>query len=416
MSQRKSADAWAALGTAPWRFLLSPWPWRSFAYIFSSAVLGFMLMPLVVATLLLAPLWGILLGWVERWRVRLLGFPRIAPGHVPLGWDRRSEWLGVRLREPVTWRETAYLLVSMVFGTISFFILTIGVTVVTIPFVTVLQLGDEPLRINFFADVWVITQASDALPLFLIALLCCMVLGYLNTVLAAGQASVARALLSPRQEELERQVARLTVSRASLLNAFEAERRRIERDLHDGTQQQLVATSMALGVASLELETVEGAAGEKARLAVERAHAQAESALASLRDIVRGIHPQVLVDHGLEAAVGELVGRLPLAVEISIELPRRLSAGVESSAYFVVSEALTNVVRHAQAQRVAVSASLVSEGLWLQIVDDGVGGANEAAGSGLAGLRERAEVLGGTFSVLSPEGGPTTIRLTVPLA
>lgn len=402
----------------PWLFLFSPWPWRAVLYLGLSALLALLLVPLLLAPVLLAPVWGILLGKLERARIRLLGFPAVGSPHVRLGWDQRGEWVGTRLSEPGTWREVAYLIVAMVLGVLSLAVVVFAAISVLVPVTVLVEASRRTLRLNLWGDVWVVSGPGDGLPLVGFGLALLMVFAYLSLVLAASQASIARALLSPRQEELERQVARLTLSRISLVNAFESERRRIERDLHDGAQQQIVALSMTLGIAELELAdaAARGADIGSARRLVAQAHDQAERALASLRDTVRGVYPQVLIDHGLAAAISELTGRLPLTVTLLIDLDRRLPDAVEATAYFTVCEALTNVVRHSGGTRVEVAAGLTGSGFWLQVSDDGAGGADRRRGTGLAGLSERAHALGGSFGLVSPTGGPTRLRIELPVA
>jgi signal transduction histidine kinase len=204
-------------------------------------------------------------------------------------------------------------------------------------------------------------------------------------------------------------VADLRRSRVDLVDAFETERRRIERDLHDGVQQRLVALTMALGRAELDVPDGPGL------VAVQDAHRQAEEALAELRGTIRGIHPRVLVDHGLAAAVHELADRSDLPVTVDIRLAHRLPAAVEQAAYYVVSEALTNVTRHAGARRAGVHAWLRDDTFVLTVEDDGVGGATaDGTGTGLAGLVVRLDALGGTLRVTSPPGGPTEVRMECP--
>ncbi|RYI99506.1 MAG: sensor histidine kinase, partial [Actinomycetales bacterium] len=186
------------------------------------------------------------------------------------------------------------------------------------------------------------------------------------------------------------------------------ERRRIERDLHDGAQQRLVALTMSLGQAELELEDGPALAH------VTRAHTLAEEALEDLRATVRGIHPQVLTDHGLEAAVTELAGRSPVPVTTDLAVDGRLSPALEAAAYFVVSEALTNVARHAGADTARVTGGVVDGILHVDVSDDGRGGADPAAGTGLTGLAYRVEAIGGTLEVDSPAGGPTHVRMACP--
>jgi signal transduction histidine kinase len=386
-------------------------------YLLTTAMLTVVLVPLVAVTVVLLPLWGILFGRLERVRLRIMGVPPIASPHVRLGWDRRGEWAGVRLSEPGTWREAAYLIVFLVFGVLSQAVLVFAFIVVAVPIVVLIEASRRELRISLWHELWVVGKPADAVVLVPAGLGLLLLLAYLMVLVAAAQAAIARVLLSPRQEELERQVARLTVSRISLVHAFESERRRIERDLHDGAQQQLVAMSMTLGIAELELADAEaqGADVGAARRLVAEAHDQAERALGSLRDTVRGVYPQVLVDHGISAAIGELAGRLPLQVTVSIDLDRRLPDAVEATAYFTVSEALTNVVRHSSGTRVRVTAGLTEQNFWLSVRDDGTGGADLTGGTGLAGLAERAEALGGGFALDSPPGGPTTVRIDLPI-
>jgi signal transduction histidine kinase len=232
---------------------------------------------------------------------------------------------------------------------------------------------------------------------------------YLMTFVAAGHATLARLLLGCREEQLAAQVAQVSLSRRRLVDAFEAERRRIERDLHDGAQQRLVSLTMKLGIARIEL----GTAGEAATL-VAAAHEDARQALAELREIVQGVHPQLLTDRGLPPALTELARRSAAPAHVDVRLPGRLPPAVEATAYFVVSEALTNVVKHAHADRVTIRGRLTADMLTVEIEDDGVGGASVRTGGGLEGLDDRAAVVDGTLTLVSPRGGPTVLRLTVP--
>jgi signal transduction histidine kinase len=237
-----------------------------------------------------------------------------------------------------------------------------------------------------------------------------VVAAYAVTLAAVAQAALARLLLDPREAELAATVAELRRSRVDLVDAFETERRRIERDLHDGVQQRLVALTMTLGRAELDVAEGPGLA------AVQDAHRMAEDALADLRTTIRGIHPQVLVDHGLTAAVHELADRSSVPVTVDIRLDERLPGPVEQAAYFVVSEALTNVARHAGARRVGVHAWRHEGAFVLTVEDDGIGGATaEGPGTGLAGLAVRLDALGGTLRVTSPSGGPTEVRMECPV-
>jgi signal transduction histidine kinase len=235
-----------------------------------------------------------------------------------------------------------------------------------------------------------------------------VVSSYLLGVIAGAQASLAKAMLGPREQELQRNLAELRRSRLDLVDAFETERVRIERHLHDGVQQRLVGLTMTLGLAELDLPEGDG------RRLVVKAHAEAEAALADLRAAVRGIHPRVLVDHGLEAAVREVADRMPLPVTLQLSVPMRLPPPIEAAAYFVVSEALANVAKHAQAANCEVSGWVDRDRLVITVQDDGIGGARLGAGTGLTGLVTRLDALGGTLDVDSPPGGPTRLRMECP--
>jgi signal transduction histidine kinase len=231
--------------------------------------------------------------------------------------------------------------------------------------------------------------------------------------LAAADAALARWLLSPpRDAELEARVTELEVSRGRVVDAAEAERRRIERDLHDGAQQRLVALAMELGRAKAKFADDVGAAAAL----VDQAHADAKAALAELRDLVRGVHPPVLTDRGLDAALSGLIARCPVPVDLQYDVPVRPRPAAEAVAYFTVAEALTNVAKHSRAThvRVVVEGAPGAAGtLNVVISDDGTGGA-DASGAGLRGLADRVVGLDGVLSVESPPGGPTIISAIVP--
>ncbi len=228
---------------------------------------------------------------------------------------------------------------------------------------------------------------------------------------AQGQLAVARLLLAAsREEELTARVETLTESRAGLVDAVDAERRRIERDLHDGAQQRLVAVAMTLGRAGQQFELDP----DNARRLVEEAHGETKAALVDLRNLARGIHPAVLTDRGLDAALSALAERSPVPVDVSVLVAPRPAATVEAVAYFVVSEALTNMAKHARARRGRISALRIQDTLIVEIVDDGVGGAHLEPGSGLSGLRDRARSVDGTLTLTSPAGGPTVLRVELP--
>jgi signal transduction histidine kinase len=202
----------------------------------------------------------------------------------------------------------------------------------------------------------------------------------------------------------------LAASRARLVEAADEARRRIERDLHDGAQQRLVAAALELTILDRRLER--DPAG--ARSALERAREQLDQGLVELRDLARGIHPAVLTERGLEAAVLALAQRATVPVELEVSVPERLDAGIEAAAYFVVSEALTNVAKYAGAETASVEVRSSGGSLLVTIADDGVGGAALDRGSGLRGLADRVQAVGGVLSVTSPAGQGTRLTAQLP--
>jgi signal transduction histidine kinase len=204
----------------------------------------------------------------------------------------------------------------------------------------------------------------------------------------------------------------LQASRARLVEATDAERRRIERDLHDGTQQRLVSIAMSLGL----LETKLPGQATAARPLVRETREALAAALEELRELTHGINPPLLTERGLPAALDELCRRAALPAHLHATFDRRLPERIESAAYFVVSEALTNAAKHSHGKEVRVLASYEGQQLTVEVADDGIGGATATGGSGLRGLADRVEALGGRFTVSSPVGRGTTLRAEVPCA
>ncbi len=235
---------------------------------------------------------------------------------------------------------------------------------------------------------------------------------WLTAAVGALDARAARALLGPsRAEELEYQVERLAQTRAGVVDAADAERRRLERDLHDGTQQRLVSLAMRLGMARAERPDA-----TQAHQVIAEAHEEAKAALAELRHLVRGLHPAVLEDRGLDAALSGVAARLPIPVRLTVDVPGRPPPTIEAVAYFVVSEGLTNIAKHAQASQAEVFVQRANDRLHIIVSDDGVGGADPTRGTGLAGLAKRAASVDGTFEIASPPGGPTLLTVELPCA
>ncbi|MFD5930981.1 histidine kinase [Streptomyces sp. NPDC060333] len=223
------------------------------------------------------------------------------------------------------------------------------------------------------------------------------------------------ALLGPsRAGELLRRVEDLAESRAGVLDAADLERRRIERDLHDGAQQRLVSLAMNLGIARATLTDLP----PEVRAVIDEAHREAKEAIEELNNLVRGLHPAVLEDRGLDAALSGIAARAPLPVELEVDIAVRPGSTIEAVAYFVVSETLANVAKHARAGHCSVRIRRIpgrrGDLLRVVVTDDGVGGADPAGGTGLTGLRKRIGSVEGTIMIESPPGGPTVITVELP--
>jgi signal transduction histidine kinase len=382
------------------------------APLLGAVLAGVLLSPVLIGIVVLysLPVLGVAVGSLERRRLRLMrgpGQPRLDSPHPALPDTGLRQWIAYRRREPAALRALGYTaLLALLVGWVDLILILFTLLVTVVLALSPLLTAYGPIGVMWWQDV---DTPIEALPLALVAAPAWFVLSaYVLTVAAAAQAELARVLLGPRQEELSAQVAELRRSRLDLVDAFETERRRIERHLHDGVQQRLVGLTMTLGLAEYQLPD-----GEARRL-VSRAHAEAELALADLREAVRDIHPRVLVDHGLAAAVNEVADRLPTPVSVEIHLTDRLPQPVEAAAYFVVSEALSNVAKHAEATGCTVHGWVAAGSLVIVVEDDGVGGADPAAGTGLAGLGTRVDALGGRLEITSPAGGPTRLRMEVP--
>jgi signal transduction histidine kinase len=261
---------------------------------------------------------------------------------------------------------------------------------------------------------WPLQTVPEALGASAVAFVLAWIAPWLTIGAVSAHVWLAQRVLSPsRSDQLAERVQALTTSRARALDAADLERRRIERDLHDGAQQRLVALALDLGMARRKLECSDlDAAGAL----VAEAHEEAKRALVEIRDLVRGIHPAVLTDRGLDAAISALAGRCPVPVEIDVRLPERLSDTLESAAYFFVAEALTNVARHSRATSARVSAAVELGRLLVEVQDDGVGAASWKVGTGLHGLADRLTAIDGRLGLRSPTGGPTVVSMEVPCA
>ncbi|WP_420168495.1 sensor domain-containing protein [Streptomyces violaceoruber] len=409
------------------RYLRSGWPWRCALYFLTSAPLGAALLVCLlvlalagslltvvlvgVPLLLMLVLAGLPVARLERRRLRLID-PAVpmADAHRDPPRTGPAAWLRTRLQERSTWRELGYALLfacllwpleAVIIGTV------VGVSggLVSTPLVMATAGGGEEVRV---IKLWLVHSYPAAFAVALAGLVLLPLLAYPLGLLAAGRARLTRLLLDAPPEQDDVRVRELSRSRMRLVTAFEAERRRIERDLHDGAQQRLVALSMHLGLARLDARE-EPLAGLLAQ-----AHGEAQAALVELRELIRGIHPRVLTDRGLAAAVEDLADRSPVPVDLDLDLPHRFLEAVESAVYFAVCEALANVAKHSRATRAAVEARVDGGRLDVRVRDNGVGGADKAEGTGLEGVADRLAVLGGRLLVSSPSGGPTVLRVLVP--
>jgi signal transduction histidine kinase len=399
--------AWQALGQDPLRVLTSGWPWRSFAYLLTGAVFGaltstvlalalvagLVTLVLVVGPLILlgVALSGIAVSRFERWRLRLVDLDPVPDPHRSPEQPGALGWLRTRLGETATWRELGFTAVS---ATALWWmdLLVLGFALALPVLVMVSPIGDPN------AWPWAVVGVCLLAPA-----------PYTITAWAGARAAVTRLMLTPRDGELGHRLTDVRASRARLVDAFDAERRRIERDLHDGAQQRLVSLNVLLGLARLD-------AGPGLPLAEQLARAQEQVGLAvdELRELSRGVHPKALTDHGLAAAAENLAARSVLPVTVDIRLPHRMPVPVETTAYFVIAEALTNATKHSAATGVEVTARLHTDVLTLSVSDDGTGGATPEGGTGLTGLADRVAAADGRLRISSPPGGPTLVHVELP--
>jgi len=367
---------------------------------------------LVVALAGVPIMWGVLLlaGWfarTERARFALLLGERIpdpaAYRPPPAGgwWLRLRRYLAAR----TTWQQFGYALLRFPLSVVQFVIVLtvwpVALAMLALPtYYWALPRGSEFLGGTAPPGAWeVVGLTVGGLVLLLLA-------PQVTRGLAVSDALVARVLLGPPKTQLQARIGELERSRAAVVDSAEAERRRIERDLHDGAQQRLVALAMDLGRAKARFSDDP----EAARAIVDQAHTEAKAALVELRNLVRGVHPPVLADRGLDAALSGLAALSPVPVAVTVDVPARPPSSVEAIAYFVVAEALTNVAKHAHATQAAVSVVRRADTLSVAISDNGVGGA-DPRGQGLTGLADRVAGVDGRLSVHSPAGGGTVIEV-----
>jgi signal transduction histidine kinase len=346
------------------------------------------------------PLVAVPFGRLERNRLGIVDKRPALAGYVPTA----KGGLYARYREAAVWRELAYLFLMAIVAPVIYGALA---ALFLLDFLLILSplivaLSAEPVAMWFT----VVDSVGQAMLFSLAGVVLVPLLGYLIGLLAGGHAALARALLTDTGASALREVTR---SRARLVDAFDTERRRIERDLHDGAQHRLTSLTLQLAVARLDVSD-----GSPAAQALDKAHGQAKELMVVLRDLIHGIRPQVLTELGLVAAVAELAGESVIPVTMTHDVTRRMPESVETTAYFAVSEALANVAKHSKANSAKVKLSAQPGKLVVEVGDDGVGGADPARGSGLTGLADRVAAVNGRLLLSSPAGGPTLVRVELP--
>ncbi|MEV8332821.1 sensor domain-containing protein [Streptomyces niveus] len=357
------------------------------------------------------------LGAVERARARaLLDLDVASP--LPVRGEKAGlmSWVGAVLKSGVSWRHVLYGILHFPWVMFSFFTSVTFVVTSWSLFLYPLWQWTFPAYLDqdgiavfsdgsreFYVDTPFEIAATSVVGLVLVLASPWLVRGLttVDRLLVAG-------LLGP--SKLATRVSELESDRGVVVDTAAADLRRIERDLHDGAQARLVALAMDLGLAKEKLlEDPEAAA----RM-VDEAHGEVKVALQELRDLARGIHPAVLTDRGLDAALSSVASRCTVPVQVEVDLAYRPAAAIEGIAYFTVSELLQNVSKHSGATRATVDVWQVETRLMLQVSDNGRGGANTSSGSGLAGLAERLDAVDGILVVDSPVGGPTTVTAELP--
>ncbi|MFC0038039.1 sensor histidine kinase [Actinomadura rayongensis] len=354
---------------------------------------------------------------LERRLVRLAFGVRIRDPYRPLPKGANPfPKLKAMVFDPATWKDLIYLALRFPIGLVEFLasvvMWALTGTLLFLPLIVAVSGGAE---VNVGVVSYWAGNPVQALPMSVIGAGLLVGAVYVTRTMAIAHALYATYLLGPNaaqaeNRELRAKTEHLRASRARGVDAVEFERRRIERDLHDGAQQRLLAVAMDIGRARAKLDTDP----EGARDLIEQAHAGTREAIQELRDLARGIYPAILTDRGLDPALSGLAGRAPVPVEVTVDLAERPPAAVESIAYFIVAESLANIAKYAEATRATVRVAQEDSWVVVEIIDDGVGGAVVRPDGGLAGLADRAATIDGMVIVDSPPGGPTIVRADLP--
>ena len=346
---------------------------------------------------------------VERWRLWAFMGTEVPAPVAPTA----DSWFGhlrANAKDRSVWRQIGHALLHLPVACLTF-------TLVSVVWVVPLGLIALPTFIGALPseqmDFWVGTVQPGWIPYALAGLGVLLLPGAAVAMrqLARLRAQMSVGLLGRTSTDaLHERVTTLETTRSRVVDATDSERRRLERDLHDGAQQRLIALALDLGMAREKFASDPDAA----RLLIDEAHGEAKLAIAELRDLARGIHPAVLTDRGLGAALASVAGRCPVPVDLRVDLPERPPATIEGIAYFIISEALANVAKHANATSANVSVARSGSRLVLEVSDDGDGGADPTKGTGLTGLADRVAAIDGWMHVSSPSGGPTTLTVELP--
>jgi signal transduction histidine kinase len=378
------------------------------AVLATGVILGVTLAIVVVGLgilLLTLAAWRVMAG-IERGMARaLLGVP------IPQPVDRRGLPLHARaagwLRDPVTWKSLAFVALKAPLGLASLVVVGgLGCYSLLLALAPLIVLVTP---VTVFG--WIVEDPLQALPLTVAGVIACVLVLHLANGAAWLWGLFARVMLGPTSVQLRKRVDDLRDARARIIAAADAERRRIERNLHDGAQQRLVSLSLTLGLAESRLEDPAAAAP-----LIAQAREEARLAVKELRELASGIHPAMLNERGLGPALEALASRAPVPTVVTGVPKERLPPVVESAVYFVTAEALTNVAKYANANSAAVELAADRGSVRLAVRDDGLGGADLARGSGLRGLRDRVEALDGMLEVESPSGAGTAVRVEIPLS
>ncbi|WP_225835434.1 sensor histidine kinase [Streptomyces sp. NK08204] len=356
-------------------------------------------------------------GALERARARgLLRLDVAEPEPLRMRAPGVPAWIGAVLKSGTSWRNMLYALVQFPWAVFSFPVAvtfwTCGWSLLTYPlwfWVLPMYAGQGGLQVYDDAHHQIyLDNPFEISVTALVGLLFTLATPWIVRALTTVDRLLVRGLLGPSR--LSERVVELESDRGVVVDTAAADLRRIERDLHDGAQARLVSLAMDLGLAK---EKLREDPGEAARM-VEEAHGEVKTALQELRDLARGIHPAVLTDRGLDAALSAVASRCAVPVRVEVDLPARPAPAIEGIAYFTVSELLQNVTKHSRARSATVDVWRVEDRLMLQVADDGVGGADASTGSGLAGLAGRLNAVDGVLVVDSPAGGPTRVIAELP--